>query len=439
MTKTRWIGLALILMSSAISIQYGSSFARTTDGLLDFRSVYYAARCLLEGHNPYSEKELERVFVTAEPVRAAEPLLTRQVVTLCIYTPTAFVFAAPFAMLPCGPASLLWMTLTALNLILAAFLMWDIGARFAPGLSLVLTCFLLVNCEALFSNGNAAGLAVSLCVVAVWCFVQERFALAGVLCLALSLAIKPHDAGLVWLCFLLAGGLYRKRALQTLVPAVVLGLFALVWISHIAPHWRQQLQSNLLQVWAPGGLSNPGPTNLYGRGPSAVIDLQSTLSFYRDDPRFYNLISFLVCGALLLVWMIRTIRFRITRTSVWYAIAPAVILTLLISYHRPYDAKLLLLAIPACAMLWAKGGLTKWLALLFTTAGFVFTADVPLTIVYILSKNLHISLAGQSGLVLTALVNRPTPIVLLAMGVFYLWIYVRRNPAQDAMEELAPQ
>jgi len=29
---------------------------------------------------------------------------------------------------------------------------------------------------------------------------------------------------------------------------------------------------------------------------------------------------------------------------------------MLVTYHRPFDAKLLLLAVPACAMLWAEGG-----------------------------------------------------------------------------------
>ena len=41
------------------------------------------------------------------------------------------------------------------------------------------------------------------------------------MCLAISLMLKPHDAGLVWLYFLLAGGIYRKRALQALVADAI--------------------------------------------------------------------------------------------------------------------------------------------------------------------------------------------------------------------------
>ena len=104
---------------------------------------------------------------------------------------------------------------------------------------------------------------------------------------------------------------------------------------------------------------------------------------------------------------------------------------MLVTYHRPYDAKLLLLAIPACAMLWAEGKPIRWLALLVTTAGIVFTADMPLTILRIFTENLHISAAGLSGQLLTVIIVRPVPLILLVMGIFYLWIYLQREPARS--------
>ena len=97
---------------------------------------------------------------------------------------------------------------------------------------------------------------------------------AGILCLAVSLAIKPHDAGLVWLYFLLAGGVYRKRALQTLLITVVLGLSAFLWVSHVAPHWMRDWRSNLAAISAHGGLNEPGPASVTGRTAGMVIDLQ---------------------------------------------------------------------------------------------------------------------------------------------------------------------
>ena len=428
MTRTRQIALTWILLASGISILWGSCVGPSANKWVDFRAIYYGTRCLMERHNPYNVSELDRVYRTAEGERPSESAQAHQSVTLYVNLPTTFIFIAPFAMLPWGSALLLWMTITAVLFILAAFLMWDIGARYAPKVSLLLICILLANCEMIFGGGNTAGIAVSLCLVTVWCFIKDRFVPAGILCLAISLAIKPHDAGLVWLYFLLAGGIYRKRALQTLAATAVLGLAAIAWVTPIAPRWLPELHSNLLVTSAHGGYSDPGPTAVNGRRPGTIIDLQSAIAIFRDDPRIYNSVSYLVCGALLLVWAVRTLKVRFSRTHALLALAAVVPLTLLVTYHRPYDAKLLLLAVPACAILWAGGGLIRWLALLVTSAAIVFTADIPLTIFWILTKNLHISTAGLSGQIVRVVVMRPTQLALLAMGIFYLWIYLRREP-----------
>jgi hypothetical protein len=269
-------------------------------------------------------------------------------------------------------------------------------------------------------------------VIAAWCFLEERFVLAGVLCLTVSLAVKPHDSGLVWLYFLLAGGVYRKRALQTLALTVALGLPAVLWVTHLAPHWMQELHSNLQVASAPGGRINLEPGSFSsGNSPQMIIDLQSTISAFWNDPRFYNSVSYLVCGTLLLIGAIHTLRLDFSRRRAWLALAAIAPLTLLITYHRCYDAKLLLLTVPACAMLWAEGGPVRWIALLVNTFGIVFTSDIPLGIINVVANSMHPSSAGISGEILTAVLLRPTPLILLAMGIFYLCIYLRRDPAQS--------
>ena len=148
------------------------------------------------------------------------------------------------------------------SFLVAAYLMWSLAADYAPVVSGALICIFLFGSGLLLEIGNAAGITISLCVIAVWCFFKEQFVPTGILCMALSLAIKPHDAGLVWLYFLLAGGLYRKRALQTLAVTVVLGLPAILWVSHVAPHWIAELQTNLQATSARGDLNDPGPISV---------------------------------------------------------------------------------------------------------------------------------------------------------------------------------
>ena len=188
--------------------------------------------------------------------------------------------------------------------------MWKVGADFSPGVSLFLVCLLILNCEVVFAGGNTGGLVAALCVVGAWCLLEERFVPAGILCLAIGLAIKPHSAGLLWLYFLLAGGLLRKRALQTLAVVCVFGLASLLWISRIAPHWMREMSSNIALLSGQGGNNAVGPGSFGMSHADLVIDLQSALSVFWDDPRIYNPVSYLVCGILVLVWAIATLRLR---------------------------------------------------------------------------------------------------------------------------------
>ena len=339
-------------------------------------------------------------------------------------------------MLAWGPAHVLWMGLVAGCLIFAAYLMWDLAGNYAPGVSLFLICILLANSELIYATGNLAGIAVSLCVVAVWCFLNERFVPAGILCLAISLAMKPHDAGLVWAYFLLAGAPYRKRALQTLVVTLVLCLPAILWVSHVAPHWIQELHSNLLATSVHGDLNDPGPTSLTGHLGNSIIDLQSVISIFRDDPRVYNPVSYLVCGMLLLAGLLKTPKSRFSKEQTWLALASIVPLSMLVTYHRPYDARLLLLCIPACAMLWAKGGPIGWIALVVNTAAIVFTGDIPLAILDILTKNMHAVPHGLPAMIRTVILTHPAPLILLAMATFYLWAYRQRVPRESLCGEM---
>ena len=430
MNSTRRIGLLVLLLSSGLFIVWGSFIEHTSSGgMADFKAIYFGARCVIHHSDPYKEAEFLCVYRAEGGVIPFDPtvsMLFLRAVPVCINLPTALFIVAPFSFLGWGPAHVLWMFLTAACLMLSSFLAWTLAADWAPGVSLFLICIALANSEILFSGGNLAGIAVSLCVMAVWCFLKDRFVPAGALCLAVSLAFKPHDAGLVWLYFLLAGGVYRKRALHTLVVAVLLSVPAVLWVSHVAPNWMQELHSNLSATSGHGDLNDPGPASIAFHNVNMVVDLQSVVGVFRDDPRIYNPITYLVCGALLLMWSIRTVRSRFSQASAWFALAAVAPLSLLPVYHREYDAKLLLLTVPACAMLWAGGDTLRWLALLLNTAGIVLTGDIPAAILVLLTRNLHLNTGELIGQILTVVLIRPAPLVLLAMAIFYLWVYLRR-------------
>ncbi len=426
MTGARRDGLYLLLLGSIVFALLGSALESASPvSMVDFKVVYYSARCLLRHGDPYRQSDLLRVYEEEGGARSGDNPKIRQIVTQYIYLPTAFPFTIPFALPGFGPAHLLWMTLTAAGFIFASWLTWELGAQFAPALSGALLCCFLAGSELLLISGNAAGIVVSLCVVAVWCFLSDRFVAVGVVCLALGLAIKPQDAGLIWIYFLLSGGVHRRRALATLAVAAAIGLPAVAWVWHISPHWIAEMRGNLAALSAHGGISDPGPSSSGSHGLSAITDLQGALSFFRDDPHFYNPVSDLICGALFLVWAFKTVLTRWSVTSAWLALATIAALSLLPVYHRQYDAKLLLLIVPACAMLWKKGRRWKWPAVLVSTAGILLLTDLPWAILIQVINSFPLPNKGWGGELILALQVVPIPLVLLANAIFFLWAYVR--------------
>ncbi len=440
MVKARFDGLIWFVLGSVMFMLLGSVLERTTpESMADFGSVYYAAKCMLQHSDPYRETELVHTFQAdrAQYIAAPEPL--RRVVRFCVNLPTVLTFVAPFALLPWGPAHLLWMFLTGSMFILAAYLMWSVGARDAPVMLGGMIGLFLAGSEMLLEVGNPAGIEVSLCVIAVWCFFRNRFVPLGILCLALSVTAKPHVAGLIWLYFLLAGGLYRKRALQTLAVMVVVSLPAAIWAFHVAPHWISELQANLQIASTHGNADDPSPTGIYPQFHGAIeISLQTVFSIFRDDPRFYNLWSYIVCAPLLLIWIITTLVRRCSQERAWLALATIAPLSMLPIYHRLHDTSLLLLVFPAFAMLWARRGPASSVALLITGAGAVLTSDIPIQVLAMYSANLRDSTPGLPGKFLTLILVRPVPLVLLAMGIFYLWVYVRHTSTPDAAGNEGP-
>jgi hypothetical protein len=323
--------------------------------------------------------------------------------------------------------------LIAGGFILGSLAVWDLSSDYAPEIAAILLCFCLANSGSVIYFGNPAGVAVPLCILSVWCFLRERLIYWGILCLALSLVLKPQDAGLIWLFFLLSGGPYRRLALQTLALVVALSLPATLWITQVSPHWPQELRSIEQQFFGQGGINNPSGAH----GTLAITSLQPIFSYFWDNPRVYHLLTGVVCAPLLAVWVTVTLRSRPSRAKTYYALASIAVLSLLPVYHRQYDAKIIVLTIPALAMLWSEGGSTRWIALLVSLQGYLLTADLAWTIfvAHLLKGHLlQMNEAGNFGPKMTPVMNFPVPISLLIMGVFYLWVYTRRAHSGSKLE-----
>jgi hypothetical protein len=428
MTKARLDGLQMLILGSVFFVAIGAMMERVNPlGMTDFQEIYYASRCAAGHHDPYQPEQVAAVYYADKgnaadnsPASATKLLI----VFVCTNLPSTLFLVSPLAALPWKLAVLLWMLLIAAAFIFACFLMWDIGVESSPRLSGGLICLLLVNSGVLLMAGNPAGLVVSFSVIAVCCFIQNRFVAAGVVGLAIALAMKPHDAGLVWLYFVLAGGAQRKRALQSLALTAAIAVVAVLWLSHVTPHWMQGFQANWHSAMSAGGRDNPGPTTQGGRGFGQIISLQAILSLIRDDPHFYNPVAYVICGLPLLLWCLRALRAGNSQRMSWFALAAVSALTLLPVYHRNYDARILLLTVPACTMLWSQRDNPRRTVIAHCALGLTITAIVLTGDIFWIAFFQITHYSGPAGL----FAMFPAPIILLVTGIFYLWLYLREEP-----------
>lgn len=436
MTKERLDGLYLLLLGAAVCILLGGVLASIAPAKMsDFNAIFYGARCAIHHADPYQSSEVLREFLADGAQFPSDPAIARpykRAILASINLPTSFLLIAPLAGLPSSVAHVLWLIVMLGSLLLAAYCMWDLGAAYSPVLAGALVGCVLANCEVLLINGNAAGVAIGLGLVALWCFIKSHFALAGAICLAFGLVLKPHDVGFLWLYLLLAGGVLRKRALQSLAVAAAIGIPALLWIWHVAPHWAQELHSTLVQTSARGDLNDPGPSSMGAHTLGMMINLQTVMSTLRDDPSFYNPATYFIIGPLIAVWAAVTLRSRFSASRLWLALAPISSLSLLLVYHRSYDTKLLLLTVPACALLWKRGGLIRWPVLALNILALLFTSDLAWMFFAFVMSQLRPAAPWISDTAVNAMIVFPAPTALLAIGILYLWLYIREAAAEES-------
>lgn len=425
-------GLIFLFLGAATFLAIGFAWKRLSPiDMGDFKVVYYSARTLLAHGDPYSQAAVLEVYRAEGRENPAEPVLDRDVKTRFFYPPTAFIVTVPIAILGFAAGKVVWMLLCAGSLIFSGFLIWDISREFAPAAAGVLPGMLLAGSFWLFMVGNAAAIVVSLCVIATWCFCRERFAWFGVFALAMSLALKPNDSGLVWLFYLLAAPRLRKRALQSMFMLVVLSLPVVVWTFAASPHWLQELRANMASFGGVGGIVDPGIAGMAAKNMDCIVQLQTAISVIFPSPEIYTVLTWGICLPLVIVWTFWVVKTHPEGNAIWLPLAAAAPLSMLPTYHFQHDAKLLLLCIPAGTMLWAgRGAIGRW-ALALTAAAILINGDIFTGSRILLTHGIVIPEPNLLSRLMAVLFTRPGPVALLATSVFFLYAYWRYREADS--------
>jgi hypothetical protein len=383
----------------------------------DFTPLYSGARCLLQHCNAYDSEQIHKIYVES----GGDPSVTGPFRAFnANYPPSALFLILPFAIMPWGLALKIWLSISAVLFVVAALLVADLCNADMSAITLVLLGWFVASSTILMMLAQPAGPAIGLCVIAVWCLINKKFPVTCVICFALSLTLKPHLGGLVWLYFFLSRGMARRRMVQVFILTLVICSVGMTWawLTPQMTHWPKELRENLIGIAAHGNASDPGPAN---KEALAITDLQAAISVIKDDRHLYNLVSFTVAGGLILVWCSVALRARASLQKDLFGIAAIAYLCLLPTYHRQYDTRLLLLAFPANALLLSEGGIGGVLASFVSVATIIGTSHT-----YIHMMDDHLSNRGATmGRLETILLLRPLPLILMLGGIFYLSYFMR--------------
>ena len=296
----------------------------------DFLTVFLAARCWVHGMNPYAPADLVVSARAAGAQVAGAQLSEAQfLLTPSVYFPPALLLLSPLAALPWTVAKAIWLFCS-----LGASL-WAVVAlaRLAKGWPLAVWAFCLSFAP--LHTGIARGQpSVLVCALIAISIVTPQPYIAGLL-LGIAVCIKPQlSLGFLFLAIVLHQG---RKLIAACTTGLVLSAAALLFMKAGS---LTTLISNLLAVSSAAGIDsrsalNPLRYQLINIGTIIPQALYSTP------------VMAIIYGIIASLSVIAVVRAVDTRM----AVAVVASATVLIGYHRFYDAQLLWLGIPAMLLL----------------------------------------------------------------------------------------
>ena len=325
MTDSRRGNFEKIFPTLAAVVFVGLGALRAAYPHNDLGAAYAGAHCLLHGCNPYQGTSL-------------------------LYPPSMIVAVFPLALFSFRVAWLLWFAISGGLFILAVHLVVALCPLAQRRLAAVLGGVILAGSSQLLAVAQPSAPAIALAAIGAYCLIRGRMLWGGTAALVLSLAIKPQIAGLLAIYWAVRGP-HRRYALAAIAGSVALlaGGIMIIQSRPGGAQWTINLRANVANgdVGAAKGANNDSEDAKNG---SAVLNLQTVTSVFSQTRKIYNSAAYVIFGILLAAWLaaeMRLVQLKAGRTHDLLSMGALAVLSLLPVYHRSYDSRLLLLALPA--------------------------------------------------------------------------------------------
>lgn len=342
--------LALIAIALALVVYFtsrGPVRAMRESG--DLVVGYAGAQAWMAGDDPYDPEALRGHFQRSGGGEQAT--VERMDFMRNIYLPLTIPMFVPLALMPWGIAKAVWASANVAGLGVIAWGVLHLAGvpwRSGGGLILLGLALAMAPVHTAIAIGQASIVSAALIVLAAVLGQSGRPAWSGVL-YGLATAVKVQ-IGLPFVVY----ALWRRQWVAGAVASavVVVMLAASVGRMELAQvDWLASRQANVEKTMASGGYNDAvrGSSGRY-----TLINLQYLVHSVTDSRLAANGVALAVVGGLGLLMVWRTGMRDLGNRELLLALSVVGCLTLLVSYHRTYDAVLMLL--PAG---WALAGLGK--------------------------------------------------------------------------------
>jgi hypothetical protein len=343
--------LSVVLLLGAVWFAWRGPLRGAGGGNFDFALIYSSARAWLLGLDPYSMETAQRVFFDAGGPKILEPM-TRPESSL-VYLPATFVVLAPFAALPWAAANWAW-TLANLALLGASLLMVGKLAR------LGVTGTMAMSASLLWLAPAATGMYVGqMAHVVLFLLVSgelirrrslergdRRWVWAAGALTGLAAIIKPQ-LGLLFLVYHAGRLRWRCLAAGAMAMAALLALGAIRLEIAGVPWWETWVRH--VGEFGTTGDANAAVENTFRY---QMVNLAYPIRTFVHDRGQAAVVVYGILGLLSLAYFITDLRNGRERgegRGELLSLSMTTCVTLLIAYHRTYDA--VILAFPL-AMAW---------------------------------------------------------------------------------------
>jgi hypothetical protein len=418
-----WAALAL---AAGYLLVWGVWRGLTTS--FDLTVGFAAGQAWFQGRDPYDVMVLEEILGASS---GGVDTGNRLDALRNVYLPATLPLFVPFGVVswPVARVAMLGLNVAA-AVFIAVGLGRSLGWRPTEPRALLLAAFVLALAplHTSMAIGQSAVLATALLVAGLLLQRSGRATAAGV-AYGLAMAVKIQ-IGLPFVAY----QWWRRRWITAGSATAVLALLGVVAILRMAAAgvpWLSTWSANLALLSGPGGINDASPFN---DDRYSLVNLQYLLHSLGSDRSSAEVITLAVVAAIALVALLLLFRVRDERRDLlaFAVIAP---LSLLVVYHRFYDAVLLAFPIAWAVSRWEAGERRLAGAMLLLSADFLLPAQTGL---HDLQQRQILPLALTDNPVWTSILMTQHVWALVLMVPVLLWHATRMDRQTRQKPSAAP-